>query len=253
LNPATRLAEIISALDRLGILVLVMGGHAVRYYGIERNTVDYDLHVTQVNWDGLDEILKHDPFLAGRLPDGREEWLEFWRRNHLLAPFAEMYARREQGEYGGREISFLSLPDLIRSKETERESDWRDIELLEEIFDLRNLAHAHDENRLVRALSFLRSRRGFEAALAGGHLGQRNIPIEAAFEARNPISRAYLWPFSPSDQKAATETGLIGEIFAGPLRHVAAGSARHLALVEAIRRLYKQAAMAADRADKLRA
>ena len=115
MNPAKRLAEIVSALDRLGIPVLVMGGHAARYYGIERNTVDYDLHATFVNWDGLDEILKQDPFLAGcglregpswrpaafrrflvgRLPDGREEWLEFWRTNHLLAPFAEMYARRE--------------------------------------------------------------------------------------------------------------------------------------------------------------
>ena len=162
-------------------------------------------------------------------------------------------ARREQGEYGGREISFLCLPDLIRSKETERESDWRDIELLEETFDLRNLASVHNEIRLVQALSFLRSRRGFEAALTTGHLGQTDILIQAAFEAGNPISGAYLWPFLPSGQKPTAETGIIGEIFTGPLRHVAAGSARHLALVEAIRRLYKQAAMAADRADKLHA
>ena len=189
----------------------------------------------------------------GRLPDGREEWLEFWCRNHLLPPFADLFARREAGNYGGGLLPFVALPDLIRSKETERESDWRDIELLEETFDLRNLASVHNEIRLVQALSFLRSRRGFEAALTTGHLGQTDILIQAAFEAGNPISGAYLWPFLPSGQKPTAETGIIGEIFTGPLRHVAAGSARHLALVEAIRRLYKQAAMAADRADKLHA
>ncbi len=27
-------------------------------------------------------------FEIGRLPDGREEWLEFWIRNHLLGDFA---------------------------------------------------------------------------------------------------------------------------------------------------------------------
>ena len=43
---------------------------------------------------------------------------------------------------------------------------------------------------------------------------------------------------------------VIGEILAGPLRQVAPGSPRHLALVEAVRRLYRQAAMDADRADK---
>ena len=121
MNAANRLAEIVSALDRLGIPSLVMGGHAARYYGVERNTIDYDLHVALDDWDHLGEILKRDPFpascgltegeswrpevfrrfLIGRLPDGREEWLEFWRRNHLLAPFTEMHQRREQGMYGG--------------------------------------------------------------------------------------------------------------------------------------------------------
>ena len=34
-------------------------------------------------------------------------------------------------------LSFLSLPDLIRSKETEREKDWQDVAVLEEIHDNR--------------------------------------------------------------------------------------------------------------------
>jgi hypothetical protein len=43
---------------------------------------------------------------------------------------------------------------------------------------------------------------------------------------------------------------MIGEIISGPIRIAEPGSSRHLALVEAVRRLYKQKAMAADRADK---
>jgi hypothetical protein len=39
-----------------------------------------------------------------------DQWLEFWRGNHLLAPFAELFARREVGSYGCREIRSLSWP-----------------------------------------------------------------------------------------------------------------------------------------------
>lgn len=273
MNAANRLAEIVSALERLGIPYLVMGGHAARYYGVERNTIDFDLHIALDEWDQLDKILGRDEFLAscglregaswrprsfrrfvtGKLPDGREEWLEFWRKNHLLAPFPEMYARREQGSYGGRAIAFLSLPDLIRSKETERESDWRDIEILEEILDARNLARTQDEIGVLHVLSFLRSRRGFEAAMAAGYLARSDVVAQAKSQAQHPVSVAYLTPFLPAAHTAATEAGMIGEILSGPLCKVSPGSARHLALVEAVRRLYKRAAMAADRADKLHA
>ena len=57
-NGAYRLAKIVSALDRLGIPYLVMGGHAARYYGVERNTIDYDLHVGLDDWAHLDTILR---------------------------------------------------------------------------------------------------------------------------------------------------------------------------------------------------
>lgn len=49
------------------------------------------------------------------------------------------------------------------------------------------------------------------------------------------------------------DSGMIGEIRSGPLRKVEPASAKHLALVEAVRRLYKQAAMARDREDKMKA
>jgi hypothetical protein len=44
MNPPARLAHIVSELRLAGIPCLVMGGHAVRYYGLERFTNDFDLH-----------------------------------------------------------------------------------------------------------------------------------------------------------------------------------------------------------------
>jgi hypothetical protein len=270
---AERMASIAAALEEVGLPYLVMGGHAVRYYGVDRNTIDYDLHLSPAEWDRLPELLgraslfRGEPlpegpswrpnafrrFQVGRLPDGREEWLEFWRANHLLAPFGDLAARCERGEYGGRVLPFLGLGDLIRSKETERGSDWQDVALLEEIRDARNLARAADEPTRVGALAELSSRTGFEAVLQRGWLTAPAEVRAAAARAVSPISRAYLIPFAGSEAAAASDPGMIGEILSGPLRRVAPGSARHLALVEAVRRLYKQNAMAADRADKIAA
>ena len=39
----TRLADVVAELETVGISCLVMGGHAVRYYGLARNTNDADL------------------------------------------------------------------------------------------------------------------------------------------------------------------------------------------------------------------
>src|SRR5439155_26678820 len=155
-----RLGEIVAALGSVGVSCLVMGGHAVRYYGLARNTNDFDLTVSPGQWDNLAERLSRTPLFGGRpaeegpswrvhafrrfrlgtLPDGKDEWLEFWRENHLLAPYAELLARAERGRYGGREIAFLGLPDLIRSKETERDADWQDVSALEDFLDSRLLA-----------------------------------------------------------------------------------------------------------------
>ncbi len=136
MTPDVRLAEVYSQLEAVGISCLVMGGHAVRFYGLSRYTNDVDLHVAPEQWDDLPARLSRTSLFAGAvpvegpswrpgafrrfqigaLPDGREEWLEFWRENHLLAPHSELLARAERGPYGGREITFLGLTDLIRSK-----------------------------------------------------------------------------------------------------------------------------------------
>jgi hypothetical protein len=78
-----------------------------------RNTNDVDLPVSPEVWQDLPDRLARANFLAGQavregpswrprafrrfqiemLADGREEWLEFWRENHLLAPHGELQTR----------------------------------------------------------------------------------------------------------------------------------------------------------------
>lgn len=262
-----RLGELVAGLASRDVPSLVMGGHAVRFYGVDRTTIDYDLVVSvgEDAWSGLGDAVAamsgpgvqvaEGPswrpsdfrrFVVGRLPDGREERLECWRRNHLLAPFSELHARRREGSYGGRRLEFLGLRDLLRSKETERESDWLDIALLEEIYD--------EERLRAGAIDDLRSRRGFERALAGGVIEAASA-AEAWTGAAHPVTLGYLAPFvRERPAPPAVERGdAIGELLRGPLRRVEPGSIRHLALVEAVRRLCKRAAMDADRADKRRA
>jgi tRNA nucleotidyltransferase/poly(A) polymerase len=52
-TPDQKLAAIVRALIDGGVDVLVMGGHAVRYYGIDRNTIDFDLVTSLATPDEL--------------------------------------------------------------------------------------------------------------------------------------------------------------------------------------------------------
>jgi hypothetical protein len=270
-NPEARLAEIFSALETAGLTCLIMGGHAVRFYGLDRNTVDFDLRLAPDCWEDLPHKLSQTPLFAGRpviegqtwrpegfrrfqsgtLPNGREEWLEFWRENHLLAPFSEQFSRRVQGTYGGQTLSFLSLHDLIRSKETERETDWQDIGFLEEFLDAHLLAQAlAGTESLVSVVSQVRSRRGFESLLQRGFLSDPGLVHQALATARLSITQGYLLPSAPELQSLPPGDTPIEPVVLNRLRKEAPGSKLHLALVEVIRRQYKLAAQAKDKADK---
>jgi len=218
-NADERLAAIVTDLESVGITCLVMGGHAVRFYGVQRTTIDFDLHLAPDCWPDLTERLARTSLAAtqpivegnswrphafrrfqiGRLPDGREEWLEFWRENHLLAPFSDLFVRRETGPYGGRDLAFLSLPDLIRSKETERTSDWQDVDLLEEFLDARHLGQARAGTLAVAdALASLRTRTGLESFQQAGFLGDGMSIAHALEHSTHPITQALLLPFAPT-------------------------------------------------------
>ncbi len=71
-NGPERLAAITAALDEIGIPFLVTGGHAVRYYGVDRNTIDYDLHLSLDEWGQLPDRLGEPISSPGlRSPRGR--------------------------------------------------------------------------------------------------------------------------------------------------------------------------------------
>jgi hypothetical protein len=265
-----RLARIVESLRDAGIDVLVIGGHAIRYYGIDRNTIDFDLVTALATPEELRFRLRaikslgdirDEPvwrsqdfarFDIGRLPDGREEWLEFWIRNHLLDGFDSLKSRAEIGFYGGAKISFLSLPDLLKSKETERESDWQDIALLEEIQDARLYAALQRSNdSLPHLLGSLRSRRGMDRAIEKQLLENADAVATAMATCTHPATLAFLFPLvverRPTSFPKPFDQALIGS-----LRTATFGSPKHFALVEVSRRAYKRNAMDLDRADKQR-
>lgn len=265
-----RLAQIAEALQDIGLECLVMGGHAARYYGIDRNTADFDFCVGASTVDEVkagvarSKLVGEEPpregpswrpedfvrFELGRLPDGREEWLEFWLRNHLLPDFGELKSRQERGIYGDRELGFLSLPDLIRSKETERESDWLDVSLLEEILDARHLAQIQTREESLVFLSRMRSRKGFERATKLGYFQEEALVREAISGCEHPISFAFLLPFARDAQQPSSLRVTIDEAYLAPLRKAETGTSKHIALVEVVRRAYKRWAREVDHQDK---
>jgi hypothetical protein len=270
LNPEERLAAIVAALEAAGLSCLVMGGHAVRHYGLLRYTNDFDLTLAPEGWDDLADRLARSGlfpggtppegnswrpgafrrFRIGTLASGQEEWLELWRHNHLLDPFADLFSRRELGIYGGREIPFLGLRDLIRSKETERARDWDDVAYLEECQDARlHLRYVAGEVSLTDALAQMRSRRGFDTYVAENRFADTQAVRAALGHTTNPITQALLLPWVP-DALTAPPVVAMEPIVERKLRFVQPASALHRSLVEIVRRQYKSACQARDRADK---
>jgi hypothetical protein len=259
-----RLAQLVGELETAGIDALVMGGHAVRYYGVDRNTIDFDFVTAAVSVADLGDRIAGSPFFAhatqgpswrphdftrfqiGALPDGREEWVEFWLHNHLLPPFEVLRGRSERGAYGGREIAFLSLPDLLRSKETARESDWTDIGFLEEVQDVRNL----ERGDIGAFLLSVRTRRGVERGTTINAFNDLNSVRVAASKCDHPVTFAILAPLVPNLELPPTLRAPIDPAILAGLRASEFAGRRHVSLLEVVRRAYKRHAMDVDRADK---
>jgi hypothetical protein len=268
-SPDERVGEVITALEAVGISCLVMRGHAVRFYGLARHTNDVDIHVAPGQWDDLRPRLTRSNlfhgqavvegpswrpgafrrFRIGALPDGRDEWLEFWSKNHLLASYAELESRAERGPYGGREITFLGLADLIRSKETEREADWQDVAVLERFLDARLLASARSDTiPAAEALASLRSQTGLLAYLEAGYLTADHASA-ALRRSTNAVTQTLLIPFAPDSTPPELPVPIEPVVLAR-LRTTAPASSLHLALVEIVRRRYIQFHKDVDRRDK---
>jgi hypothetical protein len=70
-SPEERLASIVSALESVGISGLVMGGHAVRHYGLQRYTNDFDFTLAPDAWNDLaDKLVRSHLFANDRLVEG---------------------------------------------------------------------------------------------------------------------------------------------------------------------------------------
>jgi hypothetical protein len=52
-NPERRLVAIVHAIDIVGLSCLIMGGHAVRYYGLQRHTNNLDLELAPDGWEEI--------------------------------------------------------------------------------------------------------------------------------------------------------------------------------------------------------
>jgi len=85
---------------------------------------------------------------------------------------------------------------------------------------------------------------------AAGLLSRSRVVAAAARGPRNVMAAAFLAPYGRGELQWPPQTSPPIMEVGSRLGELSGGSARHLALVEAIRRLYRQAAMAADRADK---
>jgi hypothetical protein len=247
-----------------------MGGHAVRYYGLQRFTNDFDFALAPDSCHNLPDRLSQSGLFPDTGPiegnswrpgdfrrfhlrsqsDGHDEWLEFWIRNHLLAPFPELLAREEFGQYGSARVPFLSLQDLIRSKETERAKDWEDISYLEEFQDARLYARCiAGELPLANALARIRSRRGYDAMIAEARF-RDEIQIRTALGlTTNPVTQAFLLPWAPN-AVALRPVVPIEPLIDQKIRSSVPASSLHYALVEVVRRQYKVFRQDEDRADK---
>jgi hypothetical protein len=68
------LTEIVAALNALQIPYLVMGGHAVRYYGFNRATTDHDLHIPARVGAQLTDLLRKTSLFVGGPPVEAATW-----------------------------------------------------------------------------------------------------------------------------------------------------------------------------------
>ena len=72
MTPEERLAAIAQALESVAITCLVMGGHAVRFYGLERYTNDFDFTLAPNAWDDLAEPARANQSFSERNPCRRQ-------------------------------------------------------------------------------------------------------------------------------------------------------------------------------------
>lgn len=86
MNVVEHLVEIVSALNALQIPHLVMGGHAVRYYGFSRETNNHDLCIPTDVGQNLAELLSKTSLFVSAPPTEAPTWRGDDFRRFVLVP-----------------------------------------------------------------------------------------------------------------------------------------------------------------------
>ena len=139
--------KVLSTLSRHRAAYLLMGGQACVLYGAAEFSRDTDIAVLDdsQNLDRLSQALDELQAECVALPPFERDYLERGHAVHFrcrhpealgmrvdimsmmrgVAPFAELWERRTSMEYGSAmRIEVMGLPDLVRSKKTQRDKDW---------------------------------------------------------------------------------------------------------------------------------
>jgi hypothetical protein len=138
--------DFLICLNEAGVEYLIVGGHAVAYYGYVRPTRDMDvwIAVSSENAEKLVHAVK--AFFGVELKGLAKEWFldsenvtRFGAVPNLIeivptisgGNFAEAYGRREVAEIDGQKANLISLHDLLANKKTSgRLKDLTDVEEL---------------------------------------------------------------------------------------------------------------------------
>ena len=98
MNPTDRFLQVVAELQAAGLNLLVMGGHAVRHYGVERNTLDFDFHLSLENVGLLESHLRRTTPLRKVAPGSPRHLalVEASRRLHKQAAMSADRADKER-------------------------------------------------------------------------------------------------------------------------------------------------------------
>jgi hypothetical protein len=138
--------DFLTCLNEAGVEYLVVGGHAVAYYGYVRPTRDMDVWVAVSN-DNADRLVcAVKSFFGGELAGVAREWFldsenvtRFGAVPNLIeilpkvsgGEFEKAFARRVETNVDGQTLNLISLDDLIANKKASaRLKDLADVEQL---------------------------------------------------------------------------------------------------------------------------
>lgn len=142
--------KIISVFNLNKVKYLLIGGHAVNFYGYVRVTADMDIWVSNESTN-LEKLFK-SLLELGYNEENCKKALDFFMENHMIkipkdtdlvelldsfmvkTDFESAYKNRETANIDGIKINIIGFNELIKSKtKSNRDKDLNDVKELQEI------------------------------------------------------------------------------------------------------------------------